>query len=168
MDLLNIKYTFDLFLVRGLDYYSNIVFEFVSKDSALGAKLTIIGGGQYQNLLDNKDLSAVGFAIGVERVFEILLKREKQDLKNDLDLYIIFSNQQDLNSNQNLIFDLFNQGINFKYNKSIKTFNKLFKEAIKTNPKYLLLKENNNWILKNKDQKINIELSNLVSILKGE
>ncbi len=60
-------------LVRGLDYYNDIVFEFVSTDiENLGSKSTIIGGGRYDSLVnkfdDTKNVPAIGFAIGLERL----------------------------------------------------------------------------------------------------
>jgi histidyl-tRNA synthetase len=60
-------------LVRGLDYYTGIVFEVVSKD--LGAQNAFLGGGRYDNLsgqLGGKDMHAIGFAIGLERIVELL------------------------------------------------------------------------------------------------
>ena len=67
-------------LVRGLDYYTGIVFEVVSKD--LGAQDAFLGGGRYDNLsgqLGGKDMHAIGFAIGLERIIE-LLKVSNQSL----------------------------------------------------------------------------------------
>ena len=63
----------DQSLVRGLDYYTGIVFETVSKE--LGAQDAFLGGGRYDNLsnqLGGKDMHAIGFAIGVERIVELL------------------------------------------------------------------------------------------------
>jgi len=73
LDYLKINYVENYNLVRGLDYYNDLVFEFISTDEEkLGAKSTIIGGGRY-NLLVNKidsskDIPAIGFAIGIERL----------------------------------------------------------------------------------------------------
>jgi histidyl-tRNA synthetase len=73
----------DKSLVRGLDYYTGIVFETVSKE--LGAQDAFLGGGRYDNLskqLGGKDMHAIGFAIGVERIIEILtLEHLNQPLK---------------------------------------------------------------------------------------
>jgi histidyl-tRNA synthetase len=70
-------------LVRGLDYYTGVVFESVSKE--LGAQDAILGGGRYDNLsnqLGGKDMHAIGFAIGVERIIELLnIKKTNQPLK---------------------------------------------------------------------------------------
>ena len=67
------SYTVDTNLVRGLDYYSKTAFEFVSDD--IGAQSAIAGGGRYDKLvefLDGKPTPAVGFAIGIERIMELV------------------------------------------------------------------------------------------------
>lgn len=59
-------------LVRGLDYYTGLVFEACSSD--LGAQDAFIGGGRYDNLanaLGGKDMPAIGLAIGLERLISI-------------------------------------------------------------------------------------------------
>jgi histidyl-tRNA synthetase len=59
-------------LVRGLDYYSRTVFEWVT--DRLGAQATVCAGGRYDGLvtqLGGRDTPAVGFALGVERVVEL-------------------------------------------------------------------------------------------------
>ena len=63
----------DQSLVRGLDYYTGIVFETVSNE--LGAQDAFLGGGRYDNLskqLEGKDMHSIGFAIGVERIIELI------------------------------------------------------------------------------------------------
>lgn len=60
-------------LVRGLDYYTRTVFEVVSKQ--LGAQNAVCGGGRYDNLVEQfggKAVPAIGFAVGLERLAEIL------------------------------------------------------------------------------------------------
>lgn len=64
-------------LVRGLDYYTRTTFEIVSK--ALGAQNAVSGGGRYDTLvqeLGGKPIPAVGFAIGMERVIELMTNGE--------------------------------------------------------------------------------------------
>ena len=68
-----IDFSIDKKLVRGLDYYNKTAFEFVS--SAIGAKSSICGGGRYDDLVQNlggKPSYAVGFAIGIERLLELI------------------------------------------------------------------------------------------------
>jgi len=78
---LGVEYELDSNLVRGLDYYNKTAFEFVSGD--LGAQNAVAGGGRYDKLvefLDGKPTPAVGFAIGIERLLDMieapLLQRE--------------------------------------------------------------------------------------------
>jgi histidyl-tRNA synthetase len=77
----NIDYKINSNLVRGLDYYSKTAFEFISTE--IGAQSAIAGGGRYDKLvefLDGKPTPAVGFALGIERIMELVkmpkIKRE--------------------------------------------------------------------------------------------
>lgn len=73
LDIAGIEYTVDTNLVRGLDYYNKTAFEFVSND--IGSQSAIAGGGRYDKLveyLDGKPTPAVGFAIGIERIMELV------------------------------------------------------------------------------------------------
>lgn len=79
LDQEGIKYTVNDNLVRGLDYYSKTAFEFVS--SEIGAQSAIAGGGRYDRLvefLDGKPTPAVGFALGIERIMELVKMPEKE------------------------------------------------------------------------------------------
>lgn len=69
----NIEYEVDIFLVRGLDYYTKTAFEFVS--SHLGAQNAIAGGGRFDRLVEymgGKPTPAIGFAIGIERILDLI------------------------------------------------------------------------------------------------
>jgi len=71
LDVLNIPYIVDDRLVRGLDYYTDTVFEVISTHEESGAQSTIFGGGRYDNLVEElggPSLSGIGFAIGAERL----------------------------------------------------------------------------------------------------
>ena len=70
---LGIKFTVNPGIVRGLDYYTRTVFEFVSTD--IGAQGTVCGGGRYNNLVEEvggKPTPAVGFGLGLERLLLVL------------------------------------------------------------------------------------------------
>ncbi|MCV6608200.1 MAG: histidine--tRNA ligase [Campylobacterales bacterium] len=74
----NIEFSINKNLVRGLDYYNKTAFEFVSKE--IGAQSAIAGGGRYDKLveyLDGKETPAVGFAIGIERIFPLFEKKDE-------------------------------------------------------------------------------------------
>ncbi len=83
---LGVEYTYQPQLVRGLDYYTNTVFEIIT--SGLGAQDAIGAGGRYNNLvkfLGGPQTPAIGFALGVERIL-LLLNEQKQ--VNGLDVFI--------------------------------------------------------------------------------
>lgn len=74
LDLLKIPYEINHKLVRGLDYYTNTVFEITS--GQLGAQNSVGGGGRYDGLiksLGGPDIPAVGFAMGIERVIQTMI-----------------------------------------------------------------------------------------------
>jgi histidyl-tRNA synthetase len=73
LDENGITYEIDTNLVRGLDYYSKTAFEFVSDN--IGSQSAIAGGGRYDRLvefLDGRPTPAVGFAMGIERLLELI------------------------------------------------------------------------------------------------
>ena len=79
-------------LVRGLDYYDYAVFEFVTEDEALHGASTICAGGRYNDLvktLGGPDLNGVGFALGYERLQEILKSLNLTPQDKDPDVYVI-------------------------------------------------------------------------------
>lgn len=86
---LGVDYEIDSSIVRGLDYYTKTVFEFVSEDEGY----TLLGGGRYDGLvkeLGGPDTPAVGFASGVERILEVYEKYNKENMikPRRMDLYI--------------------------------------------------------------------------------
>ncbi|NBV07110.1 MAG: histidine--tRNA ligase [Proteobacteria bacterium] len=69
LDKLGVKYLVNQSLVRGLDYYTSTVFEFVMNFE--GAQNTVLAGGRYDNLVEKmsgKKVPAIGFAAGIERL----------------------------------------------------------------------------------------------------
>lgn len=92
LDVAGISYTINSGLVRGLDYYSKTVFEWVT--TALGAQGTVCAGGRYDGLvaqLGGKPTPGVGFAMGVERLVLLLeeLNLIPEDTKNIIDVFVI-------------------------------------------------------------------------------
>jgi histidyl-tRNA synthetase len=77
-------------LVRGLDYYSKTVFEWVT--DKLGAQGTVCAGGRFDGLVEQlggKATPAIGFALGLERLIELLEIPEDVRRNNDLDAYLV-------------------------------------------------------------------------------
>ena len=86
----NIKFTVNPHIVRGLDYYTRTVFEFVSGD--IGAQSTVCGGGRYDGLIEQMGgpkTPSLGFGMGIERLM-MVLESQKTELPEakTCDLYI--------------------------------------------------------------------------------
>ena len=80
LDFNNISYEIDSNLVRGLDYYNKTAFEFVS--SEIGSQSAIAGGGRYDKLVEflgGKSTAGIGFAIGIERLLELVKIKENEE-----------------------------------------------------------------------------------------
>lgn len=89
LDKLGINYQQDPNLVRGLDYYSHAVFEWVT--DSLGAQGTVSAGGRYDALvtqLGGKPIPAAGFAVGIERLVLLLNELKLVEAKPACDLYV--------------------------------------------------------------------------------
>jgi len=90
LDANGIQYTINPRLVRGMDYYNLTVFEFVT--TRLGSQGTICGGGRYDYLIEQiggKPAAAVGWALGVERVLELLREQSSELVAPVPDAYAV-------------------------------------------------------------------------------
>ncbi|MCP3664008.1 MAG: histidine--tRNA ligase [Gammaproteobacteria bacterium] len=90
LEAAGVTYTVNPQLVRGLDYYSLTVFEWVTDQ--LGAQGTVCGGGRYDGLVEQlggRATPAVGFAMGVERLVELLEANPPDQLASRLDAYFV-------------------------------------------------------------------------------
>ena len=90
LDARGVSYTINPRLVRGMDYYNLTVFEFVTQ--SLGSQGTICGGGRYDYLIEQiggKPAPAVGWALGVERVLELLKEQDLLPTAKHADVYAI-------------------------------------------------------------------------------
>ena len=101
LDRLNVPFVLDKQLVRGLDYYTRATFEIQTR--SLGAQSAVAGGGRYDalvQLLGGPDIPATGFAIGFDRLAEIV-QLNRADLLRKPDLYIAAMGEK----SQTLAFD---------------------------------------------------------------
>lgn len=92
-----IAWTLNPRLVRGMDYYNLTVFEFVTDQ--LGSQGTICGGGRYDYLVEQiggKPAPAVGWALGVERVLELLKEQQKETPPLAPDIYVVIPDGTEL------------------------------------------------------------------------
>ncbi|MFH1825179.1 MAG: histidine--tRNA ligase [Candidatus Firestonebacteria bacterium] len=112
LELLHIKYEINNYLVRGFDYYTKTVFEIVS--DKLGAQNSIVGGGRYNNLVEELGGSptpAVGFALGIER---LLLSLDSLGVnipcEHKLDIFIVYLGKEALKKSLEISSILRNAG----------------------------------------------------------
>jgi histidyl-tRNA synthetase len=90
LDANNVQYTVNPRLVRGLDYYNRTVFEWVT--DALGAQGTVCAGGRYDPLIETfggKPTPGVGFAMGIERLIELMKAAGEPAAPSQCDVYMV-------------------------------------------------------------------------------
>lgn len=146
---LNIKYVVNKNLVRGLNYYTDIVFEIKTNIDGLGSANTICGGGCYNNIVrteKNVPIKSIGFAIGLERLIDILYQKGLlKNIERIIDYNIMFDDLK-------LCLKLRNKGFISECNYD--------GEA-----KYIILKENNYYVIKDNNSVIlydNLSYDNLL------
>ncbi len=86
----NIPFTINPRLVRGMDYYNRTVFEWITDQ--LGSQGTVCGGGRYDPLVEifgGKPTPAVGFAMGVERLLELMKATSGEISRSQCDVYLV-------------------------------------------------------------------------------
>ena len=92
LNVLEVPFEEDSSLVRGLDYYTDTVFEIVYKNSELGNASVVCGGGRYDNLVNELgkiNTPAIGFSIGVERLVLLLNEIGAKPINNKVDIYVM-------------------------------------------------------------------------------
>lgn len=135
---LGVDYEIDAGIVRGLDYYTRTVFEFVSGDDGL----TILGGGRYDGLvkeIGGQDTPAVGFAMGVERLLEVFEKYNNDNVKEkNMDLYIANIGDKANEFATKLVCELRNEGIFVEKDICEKSLKAQFKYADKIKARFVI------------------------------
>ncbi len=100
-------------IVRGLDYYTRTVFEFVSTD--IGAQGTVCGGGRYNNLVEEvggKPTPAVGFGMGLERLLLVLENTNNLQAEPEtIDVYVASLGEEAQNQARKIVAQLRSEGI---------------------------------------------------------
>ena len=128
LDNSQINYEIDYSLVRGLDYYNDLTFEFHTKESVV-----VGGGGRYDNLakiLSIGDFNGVGVAFGVERIMNLL-----SDIKISSKYYLLGTNIDNLTKYSKILDE---NNINYNKPSRVSKENSQFKEAKKLNAEYLI------------------------------
>lgn len=111
LDELGIEYDIDTGIVRGLDYYTKTVFEFVNSEG-----FTLCGGGRYDNLIheidEKHDIPSAGFGMGIERII-YFLEKEGVELPKEpsIDLYVGIVGREAKANAYKIVTDLRDKGI---------------------------------------------------------
>ena len=140
---LNIAYEVDDRLVRGLDYYTDTIFEVVSTNKESGAQATLFGGGRYDGLvasLGGPDVSGIGFGMGIERML-ISAEVENPALFTDvpLDIYIMPLSPQAQSYCFNLLENLRLRDVVCDMEYFTKSLKAMFKYCERNNIRYAIM-----------------------------
>ncbi|HLQ70688.1 MAG TPA: histidine--tRNA ligase [Bacillota bacterium] len=143
LDMMDITYTVDPNLVRGLDYYNHTAFEIMSEAEGFGAITTLLGGGRYNNLtqeLGGPDVPGIGFGMGLERLL-LAMEAEGADIPLDegLDTFIITMGEDAENASIPLIHQLRENGIQVDKDYMGRKMKSQFKVADRVGAKYVII-----------------------------
>ncbi len=140
LDQQNVDYVVDKTLVRGLDYYSRTTFEILT--TALGAQSAVAGGGRYDALvkeLDGPEMPAIGFAIGFDRLAEIVEQLETPILPKPPAVFIIPLGEKAKELGYLWASELSLAGIKTEMNYSGRSLKSLMKRANKLGAGHVLI-----------------------------
>ena len=141
LDVLNIPYTVNPRIVRGLDYYSKTVFEFVS--TSIGSQGTVLGGGRYDTLIENlggPQVPAVGFGSGIERMLLVLENTGKKIPEEaPLGVYVAGLDDEGRKAAFQLCDALRRMGISAEFDHAARSVKAQFKYAGKVGAKYVVV-----------------------------
>ncbi len=178
LQIMNIDFNINPYIVRGLDYYTKTVFEFISQN--IGAKGTVCGGGRYDGLMEElggPKTPAVGFGLGIERLF-LLLDSLNVEIEKPMPINIYIANIGDSPAikAQQLVYELRRNGISADNDHMGKSLRAQMKYADKINARFTMVLGDNEIMggtaeLKNmlsgEISTVNIvDLDNLMQILK--
>lgn len=163
---LQIPYTVNKLLVRGLDYYNRTVFEI--KSNNLGSQNAVCGGGRYDSLVETLggvQTPAVGWAMGLERLNSLISKPENERL----DVFVVTEN---MTETFKIMEELRNAGFSAEFDYANRKFKKQLDKAAKSAKYALILMDdeiNSGTVtLKNLDtsEQINVSRSNYLENIK--
>jgi histidyl-tRNA synthetase len=140
LDLLDVQYSVNTFMVRGLDYYTRTTFEFIAH--TLGAQSAVGAGGRYDGLvaeLGGPGLPGIGFAMGIERL-ALLLEQEEDDAPaSPMDIYIAALGDQAIQYSQALAHQLRKRGVKTALDYSGRSLKAQMKQAGRAHARFALI-----------------------------
>ncbi len=170
LQALDIEYEVNPNIVRGLDYYTHTVFEVTAEIKDFGSQNVLCAGGRYDNLVKNlngPETPGVGFALGMERLFNAL-EAEKINLVEEegIDVYISYMSENEKAKALRLCMDLRLNGFKVEIDYMNRNLKSNFKQADHLNSKFIIIigeeEINNNFVtIKNnktkEEQKVELE-----------
>ena len=176
LDAMDIEYVVDSEIVRGLDYYTDTVFEVTAESSRLGRQNVLCAGGRYNNLaktIGGVDTPGVGFALGMERLISVL-ETEGIDLDTDqhLDIYVIPMDEDYKKNAISLTQTLRLNGFSADTDYMNKNLKSNFKQADRFNSEYVIIIgseeiKNNELTVKNNKtrEEYKVKMEEIISFL---
>ncbi|WP_430785071.1 histidine--tRNA ligase [Virgibacillus flavescens] len=143
LDVMEIPYTVDKNLVRGLDYYNHTAFEIMSEAEGFGAITTLAGGGRYNGLVEDlggPDTPGIGFGMGIERLSMALdAENITLPLEDQLDCYLVAFGENAASESVRLVHLLRENGIQVDKDYQGRKMKSQFKAADRDNSKFVLV-----------------------------
>jgi histidyl-tRNA synthetase len=140
LGLAGIKYKVNHRLVRGLDYYTRTTFEVVSRQ--LGAQNAVCGGGRYDTLVEElggKATPAAGFAIGMDRLVEVLKSTERRTQSTEIGIYIATLGEEAKKKGFEILIELRRMGISADMDYIGKSLKAQLKAADQSKARFTLI-----------------------------
>lgn len=140
LKIAGLDYTVNPKIVRGLDYYTKTVFEFVT--TALGSQGTVCGGGRYDNLIEQiggSPVAGVGFGMGLERVL-MLMEAQGVEIKNNEKVSVFIASIGENASKKafELCYQLRRNGVSAETDHMGRSMKSQFKYADKIGAEYVI------------------------------
>ncbi len=141
LDALQVPFTINRFMVRGLDYYTRTTFEFLTTD--LGAQAAVGAGGRYDGLIEQLGgpaLSGIGFAMGLERVALLMEQQDESQLPvESMDIFVAALGKEPLTFCSQLTQTLRRHGIKAAIDYSGRSLKAQLKQANRINARFSLI-----------------------------
>ena len=137
---MNIPFTINSGLVRGLDYYTKTVFEITSNE--LGSQDALLGGGRYDSLVETlggKPTPGIGFAAGIERILLLINEENFKEHKPVTDIYLICLETKGIPVSLNIAKILRLKGLNIVSDPLRRSMKAQMRDANKLRARYVLI-----------------------------
>ena len=140
LEEMDIPFTINDRLVRGLDYYTKTVFEFNS--SQLGAQDAILGGGRYDGLVEvlgGRPTPGIGFAAGMERFLIAMDDLDRDNNNSIVDIYFVCLDEKGLSKTLQLSNQLRNNGFKVIFDPLRRSMKSQLRDANRSGARYALI-----------------------------